>query len=496
LTPARRLTKRRGRRYIGLVAAFLALLAGVPAGAGAVSTWFAGAASARGLGDRDTEIPAGTGQDAPPAAVGVPTREQIRALLRTEITPVGRASEIAAVLKAGGYALPLQALAAGLAHVEWDSIPPGGEAHTAAQARTLEIARGSFAFAGPGTGTLELRLTLAGRALLESEQASHVRLLRVGAKATFTPVGVADLRPISAVVKQVPAVATATPRCFGAASRDPVHGCDNPRLRLSVTPTPGQALITPNAPCTPASLTGLVIPCIFGAPLTPSTEQVALVGDSHAETWRGALARVADALRWNAISLTRSSCSYSDAVPTLAPSLAVACLDWRAGVVAWFQANPQVSTVFVADNDLGEAFGATGKTPLANQVAGYLDAWRELPASVKHIIVIRDTPFPGIGTAPCVEAAISHHKSAGVACALPRAAAVYPDPAADAAFEDEPRASVIDLTDFFCGVKVCPPVIGGVLVYKDGSHMTNLFSTTLGPYLLARVRELLTAEGG
>lgn len=476
MTPTPRLAPLRGRFLVGLVAAILAVQ---PAGAAA--------AAGPAPGERDAT--------APTVALAAPTREQIRALMRTEITPTGSASEIAAVLRAGGYALPFQALAAGLAHVEWDSVTPGGEAHAAAQARTLMIARGSLALGGPGTATLWLRLTIGGRALLDSQRASHVRLLRVRAKATFTPVGVADLRPISAVVMQAPAAATATPRCFGAAAHNPVHGCDNPRLRLSVTPTPGQALITPNAPCTPASLTGVVIPCIFGAPLTPTSEQVALVGDSHAETWRGALARVADALDWDAVSLTRSSCSYSDSIPMLAPALAVACLDWRAAVVAWFQANPQVSTVFVADNDLGEAFASTGKTPLASQVTGYLDAWRELPPSVKHIIVIRDSPFPGIGTAACVEAAIAHHKPAGVTCALPRAAAVYPDPAAIAAYRDEPRASVIDLTGFFCGAKVCPPVIGGVLVYKDGSHMTNLFSTTLGPFLLRRVRALVAAEG-
>jgi hypothetical protein len=60
-----------------------------------------------------------------------------------------------------------------------------------------------------------------------------------------------------------------------------------------------------------------------------------------------------------------------------------------------------------------------------------------------------------------------------------------------AAHADAPRASVVDLTDFFCGPRDCPPVIGGVLVYKDASHMSNLFSTTLGPFLLSRVRQLV-----
>jgi len=424
-----------------------------------------------------------------PGVLPPPTRKEIRALMRMEITPEGRASELAAILRTGGYSLSFEALTAGVARVEWDIVPPGGLAHAAARTRTVVVARGSLAFPAAGTGHIAMRLTVTGRRLLRSEMASHVGNLSVRAKATFTPTGGA--RPISAVVTQAPARAGATPRCFGAASHNPRRRCVNRRLRFTVTPTPAEALITPNAPCRPATLSGLVIPCVFGVPLTPTTNQVALLGDSHAETWRGALTVAADALGWSAVSLTRSSCSYSQTIPNLRPSLAVSCLDWRAGVVAWFEANPRVSTVFVADNVLGDAVGAPGGASFSDQVTGYLDAWRALPRSVTHIVVIRDSPFPGIATAPCVEAAIRHHRQAGVSCALPRRSAVKPDPAVAAAHADEPRASVIDLTDFFCGRRDCPPVIGGVLVYKDPSHMSNLYSTTLGPVLLARVRQLL-----
>ena len=36
-------------------------------------------------------------------------------------------------------------------------------------------------------------------------------------------------------------VLAAAPRCFGAAARDPLHPCANPKLRLSVVPTPIEA---------------------------------------------------------------------------------------------------------------------------------------------------------------------------------------------------------------------------------------------------------------
>jgi hypothetical protein len=34
-----------------------------------------------------------------------------------------------------------------------------------------------------------------------------------------------------------------------------------------------------------------------------------------------------------------------------------------------------------------------------------------------------------------------------------------------------------------CAPPLCFPVVGGALVYKDDQHLTDVFATTLGPYL-------------
>src|SRR3954454_13721914 len=60
------------------------------------------------------------------------------------------------------------------------------------------------------------------------------------------------------------AVLFAAPRCFGAAARDPWGPCANPALRTTVTPTPSEALLTPNAPCRLTQMDALVSPCLFG----------------------------------------------------------------------------------------------------------------------------------------------------------------------------------------------------------------------------------------
>ena len=76
-------------------------------------------------------------------------------------------------------------------------------------------------------------------------------------------------------------------------------------------------------------------------------------------------------------------------------------------------------------------------------------------------------------------------------CAVARSGAITTDPAEVAAARlHSPRVQVVDLNDFICDSRLCYPVVGGALVYKDLHHLTTVFDTTLGPYLLRDVRRL------
>ena len=48
---------------------------------------------------------------------------------------------------------------------------------------------------------------------------------------------------------------------------------------------------------------------------------------------------------------------------------------------------------------------------------------------------------------------------------------------------DSPRVRLVNLTPFMCDRAKCYPVVGGALVHKDGGHITQVFSRSLGPYL-------------
>jgi hypothetical protein len=297
------------------------------------------------------------------------------------------------------------------------------------------------------------------------------------------------------LVALCPAAASADgPSCFGAAARDPQRGpCSDPRLRLAVEPKPAVAAELPNTPCEHVGFRPAV--CAFGAPPAEAVATVALVGDSHAGHWRGALDTVARERGWRGLSITHTSCPLQKVVRDLPEPRRTWCAQWKADVFAWFRAHPEVSTVFVAGLTGGRGVVARrGQSPFQAAVDGYVGAWADLPPTVRRIVVIRDTPkMRGRGrTLACVERAVARGASPGPACAVPRRVALDPDPAVAAArIVGSPRVRTIDMTRYFCGPRACEPVIGGALVARDASHVTAVFSTSLGPFLLRAVDRVL-----
>ncbi|HEV2999632.1 MAG TPA: SGNH hydrolase domain-containing protein [Solirubrobacteraceae bacterium] len=286
-----------------------------------------------------------------------------------------------------------------------------------------------------------------------------------------------------AAVPVAVADARSAPRCFGAASRDHVRPCHNPRLDRTVTPTPAQAKRQPNAPCAIPRLRYPMV-CEFGAPEASASRRIALIGDSHAVHWRAALGPVAQARGWAGFSLSRNGCPLSTATPILRGTLAQQCVRWRGAVRDWLLEHPGVDTLFVSQHRVRV------RGSYADELAGYLTAWRAVPETVKRIVVIRDTPIRPPGVRACVSAAIRRRTNAGRDCAVPRGSALLPDPAADAARRAGGRVRLVDMTRYFCSPRLCFPVVGGVLTHKDRGHMTAAFGATLAPMLARRLSPL------
>ena len=294
-------------------------------------------------------------------------------------------------------------------------------------------------------------------------------------------------------VRALPLIA-AQSACFGAAARDPEgRPCRDPSLENFVYPRPALAQQLPNGDCDPVERGEHMSACNFGADAEEASETIALVGDSHAGHWRAALDVAARARGWRGLSITHSSCPLSKAVRDLEEAERFqSCAAWKRAVFTWFERHPEIKTVFVGGLTGGSGvIPPKGQSRFAASVRGYRRAWSALPSTVQRIVVIRDTPKMRIATAACVERALAKRRRAGASCAMPRRTVLDRDPMVAAASK-MPSGFVrtVDLTRFFCDRGPCYPVIGGALVLRDQNHMTEAFSSTLGPYLQRKVDQL------
>ena len=283
--------------------------------------------------------------------------------------------------------------------------------------------------------------------------------------------------------------------CFGAAARDAARPCKN--ATRTISPTIANRDRPLESPCAYKIERGLRT-CSFGAPARGARAQIALLGDSHAWHWRAALDVVARNRRWHAFSVTGPGCPFSDAVHSLPDGIRAPCEDWYRSAKAWFRFHPEVSTVFVSqlNTEAVPLIVPPGQTLFGLRVAGFAAAWSALPATVKHVVVIRDVPSPAADTLKCVSRVVAaRRQQAGPACAMARTTALTDDVGGGAVDALHARRySYIDMSRYFCDAARCFPVVGGALVYRDViGHLTVAFSRSLGPYLLRRV-QLLTVS--
>jgi hypothetical protein len=71
------------------------------------------------------------------------------------------------------------------------------------------------------------------------------------------------------------------------------------------------------------------------------------------------------------------------------------------------------------------------------------------------------------------------------------------DPLATAEQEnDYSYVGIVDLTKYFCGPDSCPAIIGSVVPYFDGSHITATFARTLTEKLDVKISDALASLSG
>lgn len=295
--------------------------------------------------------------------------------------------------------------------------------------------------------------------------------------------GLVLLGGLAGACGSAPVAPVVSAECRGAAAMENAGRCTMAGLR--VTPNPAAEPPQERGPtrnrrfCRGGLRTDRGLPgvCPLGAPPAKATRKIAVIGDSHAAQWRPALDRVGRERGWTFLSTTASGCDLGGSTR---PDRA--CVSWRKAVPKWLARHPDIGTVIV-----GQVAKRDGGAP-----ARYRRAWAALPGSVNRILTFRDTPAARDNVRGCVSEALAKRRAPGPACSTPSASALRRDGAAAAARAiGAPRAGVIDMSRYFCRSGRCYPVVGGILVYADGSHQTPQFNLTVAPYLGAELDRLL-----
>ncbi len=264
--------------------------------------------------------------------------------------------------------------------------------------------------------------------------------------------------------------------CFGAPAME-----DRARCPEAISALPVAAIAKTDAPWSPepgcrATGTSPTVQTCFWGSGKPS-RVVALVGDSHAEHWRGALHRIAKAKNWQVIEMFAGGCPA-----TYARSVTFEnrgrdgdlCPSWTTRATARLKAlapDDIITTAYVQQNVFEPASSGPG---------GFEQVWREW-LGFTRVTVLRDIPAAGNRNNP---QCLAVHEGRPLDCSNPRPQVLIDDDMMRAARSMRHQVNLVDLSDYFCDARRCYAVIGGASVYYDFDHMSMQFSATLASALL------------
>ena len=116
--------------------------------------------------------------------------------------------------------------------------------------------------------------------------------------------------------------------------------------------------------------------------------------------------------------------------------------------------------------------------------AGMAQYWTDLENHGIDVVAIKETPLIDF---PCLTASRSTAGTRPSArCRRPRRSPPTRRPSV-ASRDTGGKVKVINMDNFICGPKECKPVVGNVLVYLDGRHLTATYAQTLTKYLEPRL---------
>ena len=278
--------------------------------------------------------------------------------------------------------------------------------------------------------------------------------------------------------------------CTGPGALDPRNGCESVVGDGDLIPAPEVVVKQNSEPLFHGCQTNLkssgLATCDLGSGSAKPDRTVALVGDSHATQWFSAFDTLGKARNWRIKTFTKSSCPFTTAFRTLPGEQTtrdqVNCLAWTTKVREIIAADSSISQVYTAAFSTAYGWESAPANRLDTpRTDGFHEVWQELSDEGKDVFVIRDVPrTQGDNVPNC----LAVNEDNPLACGMSRKEALRPSAIADAAeTSDDTHVYLLDLTDQLCDARLCYPVVGNMIVYRDFSHISAEYAIALSPYL-------------
>lgn len=229
----------------------------------------------------------------------------------------------------------------------------------------------------------------------------------------------------------------------------------------------------------------VVVACEGGAEAGKKT--AVLLGDSHAGQWFSAFDGALKAEGWKFIVMTKSACAivnepyFYERIGRIYRE----CDEWRAGALR---------EIGIIKPDLLIVTGSEKYPFTARQwQAGTATALGSLARSAHKVVILRNTPYPGVDVPACLarrhwqpalfsSSCLYRVEDGGLSPDLMR---MHQDFAAKFA-----NVKFIDMTPAVCGGEICDVVADGVIKFRDTQHLSDAFARSMAP----QVRSMLTAN--
>jgi hypothetical protein len=204
-----------------------------------------------------------------------------------------------------------------------------------------------------------------------------------------------------------------------------------------------------------------------------------VVGDSKMDQWLPALELVAGQRGWRLVTYLKSACPFIRGTVARDGAPDAGCQAVNDVRVDAVLDDPSIDVVLDSQYSR-KAWADGGGDPEQAMSRDLTEVWAELRQAGKQVVVLADNQAPPFDEIDCV----ATHRDRLTACAFPRKDQSWV-PLRTAA--ESTGVPVLDMEPWICPQQTCPAVIGGVLVYRQTSHLSATYVRTMTRPLMAEL---------